>query len=31
MFDDKLNLASLGTLKWAPFIMMAFNWWVMNS
>ena len=31
MFDDKLNLASIGTLKWAPVFMMAFGFWIMSN
>lgn len=31
MFDDKLNRASLRTLKWASVVMMAFGFWIMGN
>jgi hypothetical protein len=31
MYDDKLNNAALSILKWAPFFMMAFGYWIMGN
>jgi hypothetical protein len=31
MFDDKLNNAALSILKWAPFLMMAFGYWLLGN
>jgi hypothetical protein len=31
MFDEKLNMSALGTMKWAPFFMMIFGYWTMGN
>ena len=31
MFDEKLNESAIGTLKWAPFAMMIFGYWIMGN
>lgn len=31
MYDDKLNNATLSILKWAPFLMMMFGYWLMGN
>lgn len=31
MFDEKLNIAALSKLRWAPLFMMTFGWWVMSN
>ena len=31
MFDEKLNVSVIGTLKWAPVFMMIFGYWMMGN
>jgi len=31
MYDEKLNSSALSTLKWAPFFMMFFGYWIMSN
>jgi len=31
MYDEKLNDAALGILKWAPIAMMMFGFWIMGN
>lgn len=31
MYDEKLNNAALSILKWAPFAMMVFGFWIMGN
>jgi hypothetical protein len=31
MYDDKLNNAALSIMKWAPFFMMMFGYWLMGN
>ena len=31
MYDEKMNAAALSVLKWAPFLMMAFNFWTFGN
>jgi hypothetical protein len=31
MYDDKLNNATLSILKWAPYFMMMFGYWLMGN
>lgn len=31
MYDEKLNVSVIGTLKWAPVFMMIFGYWIMSN
>ena len=31
MYDEKLNLSVIATMKWAPVFMMMFSYWVMGN
>ena len=31
MYDEKLNLSAIATLKWAPVFMMLFGYWIMGN
>lgn len=31
MYDEKMNEAAVGILKWAPFAMMVFGFWTMGN